>query len=680
MITTTCRILWMPAYRVADRAGPGTSASKSKAAPAVTNRRMGASLRERSDVDLAVARAVELAEEDPLVPPEREPAVAQRHEDLRAHQRRAHVRRRVRPVGIVDVLPLPVLVDDLLQRALEVQPDEGVGALVDRHAGRRVRHVDERRTGPVDVGECRLHLLGDVHELRLSVGCQADLLHGVILGTPVATPLSQRELDALREDADRFIAELDEEAYLHFSGQKDTYDLVPIYERHESLTQLDTALALGATVNGGRNVRELWKFACEGYLGNFVSEEEERAAEAETQTVTVDGEEIAYRDLRPRVMNETDRAKRERLERARNDATEEHMNPLYLRKNVVVHRETERLGAPNYTELYRTFGFELDELAEQCRLFLDSTERLWDDAGDKFFRSRIGLGLGEIERWDVARVFRAVEWDKAFPADRMVPALEATLGDLGVDLRNQRNVVLDLEDRPNKTPRAFCVGIEIPERVVLVIKPQGGPDDWRSLFHEAGHTEHFANTSASLTVEEKRLGDNAVTEGWAMLLEHVTIDPVWLERRLDFPRPHEYAAEGATQLLWLLRRYCAKLIYEIEFHAANDVTTMRQRYVELLTDALKVEPSDTDYLSDIDDGFYASQYLRAWAFEAQLRAYLREKFGNAWFARRDAGSLLRELWSEGQKPTADEILEEVTGQSIELEAVADRIREALAAA
>ena len=87
-----------------------------------------------------------------------------------------------------------------------------------------------------------------------------------------------------------------------------------------------------------------------------------------------------------------------------------------------------------------------------------------------------------------------------------------------------------------------------------------------------------------------------------------------------------------------------------------------------------------DYLSDIDDGFYASEYLRAWALEAQLRAYLRERFGNAWFTRREAGSLLRELWAEGQKPTADELLREVAGEPLELAAVGDRIREALAAA
>ena len=43
-------------------------------------------------------------------------------------------------------------------------------------------------------------------------------------------------------EADRFIAELDEETYLHFAGLKDTYELVPIYERHAELTKLETAL------------------------------------------------------------------------------------------------------------------------------------------------------------------------------------------------------------------------------------------------------------------------------------------------------------------------------------------------------------------------------------------------------------------------------------------------------
>jgi hypothetical protein len=496
----------------------------------------------------------------------------------------------------------------------------------------------------------------------------------------MAEPLQQGEIDALSADADRFIAELDEESYLHFAGHKETYELAPIYERHERLTQLDTALALGASVDGDRRRRELWKFACEGYLGNFVSEEAERVAELEaTLTATVGDEEIPYRMLKPRLMNEEDRDVRERVEEARTELTEEHLNSLELQAAQVVQRETRRLGAESYADLYRSFGFPLDDLAEQCRRLLADTEDLWEETGDRFFRSRVGLGLSEVTRWDVGRAWRGAEWDAAFPADRMLPALEVTLAELGIDLREQQNVELDLEERPNKDPRAFCSPIEVPGRVVLVMKPQGGPEDWRALFHEAGHTEHFAHTDAALAPEERRLGDNAVTEGWAMLLEYLTSDPVWLERQLDFPRPHEFAAEGAAQLLWFVRRYSAKLLYELEFHAAEDPATLRARYVELLTDGTRVEPAAADYLRDLDGGFYASEYLRAWALESQLRAYLRERFGNAWFTRREAGSLLRELWAEGQKPTADELLREVSGEKLELAAVGDRIREALAA-
>jgi len=496
----------------------------------------------------------------------------------------------------------------------------------------------------------------------------------------MAEPLQQRVIDELSADGDRFHAELGEETYLHFAGLKETYDLAPIYERHERLTELGTALALGASVDGDHRRRELWKFSCEGYLGNFVSEEEERIAELEaTLTASVDGEEIPFRMLKPRLGNEENRDVRARVEAARNELTEEHLNALELQAAQVVQRETRRLGAANYADLYRSFGFPLDDLAEQCRGLLAETEDLWEEAGDRFFRSRVGIGLAEIARWDLGRAWRGAHWDAAFPAEAMVPALEITLAELGIDLYGQKNIELDLEERPNKDPRAFCAPIEVPGRVVLVMKPQGGPDDWRTLFHEAGHTEHFAHTSASLSPEERRLGDNAVTEGWAMLLEHLTIDPVWLERRLDFPRPHEFSAEGATELLWLVRRYCAKLLYELEFHTAEDLTELRPRYVELLMGATKVEPATVDYLGDIDDGFYASQYLRAWAFEAQLRAYLRERFGNAWFSKREAGSLLRELWAEGQKPTADELLREVTGEALQLAAVADRIRESLAA-
>jgi len=496
----------------------------------------------------------------------------------------------------------------------------------------------------------------------------------------MAAAPTPRELDDYREQADRFIAAIDEEYYLHYAGHKPSLDLAPTYERFAELTSLEQANRVGAAVDGNRRIRELWRFACQGYLGNLTREHDERTARLEAElTATVDGAEIPFRMLRPTIANEPDRKKRARIEDARNALTEEHLLPVQLEAAQVEREAVGRLGAPDYAELHRRFGFRLEEIAEQCRAFLDSTERLWESAGDKLLRARVGVGLAEAQRYDVVRMFRAPEWDPSFPADRMLPALEATLADLGVDLRAQENVELDVEQREHKTPRAFCAPIEVPQRVVLVIQPIGGVDDWRALFHEAGHTEHFAHTRADLSVEERRLGDYAVTEGWAMLMEHLVQDAAWLNRRLDMPRPAEFVAESATGLLYLVRRYCAKVLYELELHQAPDPVPLRPRYVEILADALKIEPSPTDYLADVDAGFYCTEYVRAWAFEAQLKGFFREKFGSTWFTRRDAGSLVRELWSEGQRPTADEILKELTSAEIELEAVAEYARDSLAA-
>jgi oligoendopeptidase F len=485
--------------------------------------------------------------------------------------------------------------------------------------------------------------------------------------------LTSRELDAFRDKADRFIAELDEEFYLHYAGHKETLDVEAIYERHEELTRVDTAHRLE------HGPSELWRFACEGYLGNLTRQHQAKLAKIEADLeATVDGERIPFRMLRVVMSNESDRERRRRLEETRLRLTDEELNPVYLDAARIDRHAVQALRVPNYYELYKQFGFRLDELAEQCTELLDETERLWEETGDRAFRDKLGISLAEARPWDLPRLFRAPEWDQAYPPDKMLPALEATLRELGFDLQSQENIHLDLEQRPAKSPRAFCSPIEVPDRIMLVIQPIGGRDDWEALFHETGHAEHFANTSADLPMEARRLGDMAVTEGWAMLLQHLVTEPAWLNRRLDVPKVHKLANEGAAVLLYFVRRYCAKLLYEIEFFQAGDPATMKERYEELLTEAYKFPAAAENYLGDIDGSFYVTGYLRSWALEAQLREFLRSEFGNEWFARREAGDLLRELWSLGQAPTADELLRDVSGAELEMAAVADRIREGLA--
>lgn len=484
-------------------------------------------------------------------------------------------------------------------------------------------------------------------------------------------------LDEYRAEADRFLAELGEEQYLHYSGLKDRLELAPIYDRHAELSSLDSCRWLAGEAGGARSgspPMELWRFACEGFLGRLAQREEERIAELEASLeATIDGERVPFRMLRPRLANEPDQGRREALDRVRLELVEQ-TNPARLEALDRLREGVAELGGTSTRQLYERFGLQLATLGEQCAGFLATTEELYVHAFDRLLRSRIGLGLDAAHRWDVPRALRAPDWDGEFPGDRMLPALEGTLADLGIDLRAQRNIHLDAEDRPTKDPRAFCAPIEVPGRVMLVIKPVGGYDDWLALFHEAGHAEHFGHASARLPFEARRLGDNAVTECWAFLLEHLVSDPAWLTRRLDAARPEQLAAESGAVLLYFVRRYCAKLLYELDLHG-GDGDDLPARYVELLSDATKVEYAPADFLADVDPGFYCTSYLRAWALEAQIVSHLRREFGRTWFADRHAGSLVRELWSEGQGLDAETLAQEVTGGPLEFGTIRERIEE-----
>src|SRR6059058_5760591 len=159
---------------------------------------------------------------------------------------------------------------------------------------------------------------------------------GRILGAMAG--VDSRELDAYRERIDRFIADLDQEYYDHFAGLKEDFDLESIYGEYEDVTSLERAQRMRGAVDGSFGSTELWRFACEGYLGALTRRHEEEAATLEAKlTATVDGEEIPFRMLRPTIANSADRDRRERIERVRNELTEEHLNPVLLSSHEDAH-------------------------------------------------------------------------------------------------------------------------------------------------------------------------------------------------------------------------------------------------------------------------------------------------------------------------------------------------------
>jgi hypothetical protein len=493
------------------------------------------------------------------------------------------------------------------------------------------------------------------------------------------------DLAAYRAQAETFTAELGEEYHAHFAGLRAEFDVEPIYARHADLFSAETVARLreqadAAAARGedaARRARMLLDFAVEGHLGLVSTDLESELAQREAGMVLSidgDGAAIPFREATIAQANEPDRERRLAIEAARLEATETHLNPLYRELLERTHATAVALDWPSYRALCEQLkGLDLNRLTRATAAFTAATEDAYAPlVGPVVERTLDGMPLDDLMRADLPRLFRFAEADAAFDGAQLLPSFEATLDGLGIDPATQRNVHLDVESRPAKSPRAFCVAVRVPHDVRLVVPPIGGRDDFIVLLHEGGHVEHYAHVDAQLPFEYRHLGDNAITEAFAFLFDHLVENPAWLRARLGVQdEDGTLAAHARATRLIYLRRYAAKLCYELDVHRPDppDDDALRERYATLLGHAARVRWPRETYLADLDPGFYVAAYLRAWALETHLRAYLHERFGEQWFAQREAGDALRALWRDGQRLSAEELLGELTGAELDFGAL-----------
>ena len=469
-------------------------------------------------------------------------------------------------------------------------------------------------------------------------------------------PRSTLDLDLYRARADEFMTELMREHYLHFSGQKDEFEIEPIYERYGDLY---TRAAVDELRGGGN--RELLMFAVQGLMGQETKSEEAELARREAALeIRVDDEAIPFRQSQVVQAGEADPERRAAIEQARLDVTEQELTPLALAMHERSAAITKELGWSSMLELCEELsGIDLAALEVQTEALLADTEASYEPTVEPELERHLGIGFADLRRSDLPAFFRAPTLDAAFPPDQAIPALRKTLSGLGIDLDTQPGVILDAEVRPTKSPRAFCAPVRVPGEVYLMISPQGGRDDTQTLLHEAGHTEHFAHVDPALPFERRLLGDNSFTEAFAFLFQYLAEEPAWLEEVLGVDAAPLAGYAQAVKLIFL-RRYSAKLAYERRLHAADvDLAQMPGDYARTLSAAVHVDWPATNWIHDVDPFFYSACYIRAWAAERSLRAHLIERFGERWFAEPEAGALLAQIWSKGQRALAEELLEEI---------------------
>jgi hypothetical protein len=257
----------------------------------------------------------------------------------------------------------------------------------------------------------------------------------------------------------------------------------------------------------------------------------------------------------------------------------------------------------------------------------------------------------------VPYVRRLSPLDELYPKERAVEVCLDTLARLGFRLREQPNIRLDLDDRPQKSPRACVIASDPPEIVHLITRAQGGLHDYQAFLHEAGHALHYAGCDPSLPYAFRRISrDHGLTEIYSYIVEATSREPGWHERYFDLSPDGAVENAEATAFLeaFLFRRYTAKLQFELDFWSRFRADGAATGYAERLDAATGFRYRDDNYLADMDPGFYSADYLRAWIRAAQLRAYLIAEVGEDWWCDVRTGDFLRGLFEEGTRPSSEE--------------------------
>ncbi|HEY4734316.1 MAG TPA: hypothetical protein VIH53_07185 [Gemmatimonadaceae bacterium] len=482
--------------------------------------------------------------------------------------------------------------------------------------------------------------------------------------------MSDLDLRRLRGEGQAFMEAISRESYLAYAGLKKTADLQPIYEKYARVLGKEafelTLEAFQTAAEGSeekRSARLLLEWEIESQAAKPLAALDEREIEWESSAVvhTPDGRMIQYQAVPIEISNTRDRAARLSLDAARAKLVTREHAPLRLERLQREKEYIESLGiARDYNSSFESVtGISLTALAASCERFLRDTRSMWDDAIREALRASLGIKPSEAKRSDALALFRASEYDDAFPGREMEAAMRRQVKEMGIDPTADGRIVFDLGDREGKRSRAFCSPVRVPEEVYLVLRPHGGQSDYNTFLHELGHALHFGYASADYAFEFRWLGDNSVTESYAMLFDHRMQDKGWLLRysKLGANRVGRFLRSAGLEELHFLRRYCAKLIYERTLYSGElEWSSLPDLYVSLLSEATGFEYDRADAFVDVDPRYYSARYLRAWQLQSILNEQLTSRFDVDWFRNPSAGPwIARELFAQGQRENADEI-------------------------
>jgi hypothetical protein len=466
----------------------------------------------------------------------------------------------------------------------------------------------------------------------------------------------------------RYLYDRSEEGRAVRVGEKEVSERAEIVARYRDLFSRDQLDALRAAEqeaaddNDRERLYRLRKTCEAGVVSAELAEREDALENAILAArVEFEGEELPIRSAQAKLAVLPDYGEREELGEAAGDRSAEFNAERLEVLRAAEELEAEISGQPDpVARNEEEKGISLRELEAVLAQASERSTGPYVLLRDRWFERLLGPERAKVpSSYHVAYLRRLSPLESTYTKDRAVEVCMDTVKRLGFDLENEPNIRLDLDDRPQKSPRACVIPSDPPSVVHLITRAQGGLHDYQAFLHEAGHALHYAGVDPNLPYTFRNISrDHALTEIYSYIFEAITREPEWHAQYFGLPDEEAARNAEATSFLEavLFRRYTAKLQFELEFWGRfNEDGGTAGGYSERLTGATGIRYPTENYLSDMDSGFYSADYLRAWIRSAQLRQHLVREVGEDWWRSPETGDRLRVLFREGTRPTSEEI-------------------------
>jgi hypothetical protein len=242
----------------------------------------------------------------------------------------------------------------------------------------------------------------------------------------------------------------------------------------------------------------------------------------------------------------------------------------------------------------------------------------------------------------------------ALPGGERNQKILELLAETGLDPRGEGRIEFSWGAYLGVSSGAVCRSPKIPSRIRMAISTRSGSPSVASFLRELGIALHLAYTDPSLPVEQRRLGDEAVTLASGLLLESLLREVSFLSRAFSLPR-HRAADFVRLQTfvsLYRSRRDVGILRYEL---ARFEGGAGPESYEDLLREATGFRHDARAAGWEIDGEFGSARRIRATQLAGVLGAVLRSRFDEDWFRNPATGGFLRDLFGKGRRYSAREL-------------------------